>query len=181
MYLLPLFIKNPFNNRSNSGFTLLEVLIVTVAIGILSAIAIPSWLGFVDRQRTNMAQSAALSILRDAQSQAKRERVLWQACFWDDGNQVLAVVQPVASSTNQCRFRNGSPLIQGDSKTIVFTSNFDQNPSNYYRVQFKYDGSVNGQLGKITFKPRNSDYFKRCVIVSTLLGAMRSEKDSGCN
>ncbi|MGO8020033.1 type II secretion system protein, partial [Rhizobium leguminosarum] len=32
MYLLPLVkIKNLFNNRSNSGFTLLEILIVIVA------------------------------------------------------------------------------------------------------------------------------------------------------
>lgn len=181
MYLLSLFkVKNPFNNRPNSGFTLIEVLIVTVAIGILSAIAIPTWLGFVNQQRTTSAQNTALTLLRDAQVNAKRERVRWQACFWDDGTQVFASVRR-ASDSNECQTTNGISLASGDSNAVTFTSTFAQNPPSYYRVQFKYDGSVNGRLGKITFTPRNTVNPKRCVIVSTLLGAMRSEKDSGCN
>ncbi|WP_414549615.1 Tfp pilus assembly protein FimT/FimU [Anabaena sp. CCY 0017] len=169
------------NNHDTSGFTLLEVLVVIFTIGILSAIAAPSWLGFLNRQKVNTAQSQALSLLRNAQSNAKREKLNWQVCFWDDGNQVLAATQ-IAPSNNQCQATNGQPLIQGDSTAIKFTSTFAQVPSGSgkYRVQFKYDGSVNGQLGRITFTPRNTNVSKRCVFVSTLIGAMRSEKDNGC-
>ena len=172
--------KQFLSKQSDAGFTLIELLVVIIMVGILSAIAVPGWLGFLNRQRVNTAQKTALTLLRDAQANAKRQRVKWQACFWDDGNQVLASIQPVTSS---CQTTNGSSLITNDSKAITFTSTFTQNPTNYYRVQFKYDGSVNGvgELGKITFTPRNSSGTKGCVFVSTILGAMRTDKDSGCN
>jgi prepilin-type N-terminal cleavage/methylation domain-containing protein len=170
--------KQFLSEQSEGGFTLIELLVVILMIGVLSAIAIPGWLGFLNRQRVNTAKNTALTLLRDAQANAKRERVLWQACFWDDGNQVLASIQPGIS----CQTTNAKSLITDNPKAIAFTSTFDQIPStSYYRVQFKYDGSVNGQLGKITFTPRNSSATKGCVFVSTLLGAMRTDKDSGCN
>ncbi|GAX36377.1 type II secretion system protein [Nodularia sp. NIES-3585] len=174
--------KNLLRDGHPRGFTLLEILVALVMIGILSAIAAPSWLGFVNRQKVNTAQSAALTLLRDAQSNAKREKLGWQACFWVDDNKVLAAVHRTPSD-NQCQTSNGQPLIQGDSTAIRFTSNFaeDTTGSGKYRVQFKYDGSVNGRMGKITFTPRNTDVSPRCVIVSTLLGAMRTAKDSGCD
>ncbi|TVP64742.1 MAG: type II secretion system protein [Nodularia sp. (in: Bacteria)] len=163
------------------GFTLLEILVALVLIGILSAIAAPSWLGFLNRQKVNTAQSQALSLLRNAQSNAKREKLNWQVCFWDDGSQVLATVHKTPSN-KQCQTTNGKPLIQENSSAIGFTSNFlqDTPSSGKYRVQFKYDGSVNGQMGRITFTPRNNNVSRRCVIVSTLIGAMRSEKDGRC-
>ncbi|MBW4455444.1 MAG: type II secretion system GspH family protein [Nostoc indistinguendum CM1-VF10] len=172
--------KQSLSGQSEAGFSLIELLVVILMIGVLSAIAIPGWLGFLNRQRVNTAQKTALTLLRDAQANAKRERVLWLACFWDNGNQVLASVQ---RGTSSCQATNGQSLITDDSKAITFTSTFTQNPTNYYRVQFKYDGSVNGvgELGKITFTPRNNNSTKRCAIVSTLLGAMRSDKDNGCN
>ncbi len=48
--------------QNNEGFTLLEVLIVLVVIGILVAVAVPSYMGF----RTRAADSTAKAIIRAA-------------------------------------------------------------------------------------------------------------------
>ena len=59
---------------NNSGFTLIEMLVVIIMVGILSAIAVPSWLSFVERQRLSKSADQVLQAVNTAQSTAKRTK-----------------------------------------------------------------------------------------------------------
>lgn len=169
-----------------AGFTLLEVLTTVLLIGILSAIAIPSFTGLINRQRLNNAQEQVFIVMRKAQASAKRERTTWTACFRDDGTRILSSVSRLPVTAWTCATAtNWQPLLGEDSKQIainVTNTSIVASPATYYPVQFKYDGSITSQYRRrITLIIRNeTNGIKRCVFVSTLLGSLRSDQDANC-
>ena len=176
--------KYCLSRQQVAGFTLFELLTTITIVGILSAIAIPSFIGLINRQRLNNAQDQVFTVMRNAQASAKRERRTWAACFRDDGTKVLSAVNPLPESGVAWACNNATnwqPLLGEDSKQIaikISETSFTASPATYYPVKFKYDGSAT-PLGHITLVVRNeTNGLQRCVYVATLLGALRTAKQN---
>ncbi|MBD0262643.1 MAG: type II secretion system protein [Tolypothrix sp. Co-bin9] len=185
--------KNILRNSSNSGFTLVETLIVVVTLGILAAIAAPSWLSFVNTRRLNVAQDEVYRSMRQAQSQGKKQKLSWQVSFRQHNNIVQWAVHqakaeqfiPEAVISNDKLWNNLNSNIRIDSETTLRK----QSVSGAWRVIFNYQGCpvynvgdecINTSLqalGQITLYIPNSGKTKRCIYVSTILGAMRTGKE----
>jgi prepilin-type N-terminal cleavage/methylation domain-containing protein len=193
--------KKLLKTLSSNGFTLLEILIIIAIFGILAAIAVPSLLAFIDIQRLNTSQTQIFNAMRQAQSQATREKITWQISFREQNGFVQWAIHqaqaeefiPGTIAANDQLWQNLEPNIRIDTernnKNKYETTLPQQTSPLAWRVMFNYQGcpvfKVGNEctqtslrtLGQITFLSQNGGKARRCVYVSTILGAMRMGKE----
>ncbi|WP_392531755.1 Tfp pilus assembly protein FimT/FimU [Nostoc sp. C117] len=163
---------NLSNNASTNGFTLTETLVVVVLIGILATVGIANWLAFVDIRRLNTAQNEIYQAMRQAQKQATKEKLTWQASFREENNIVQWAIHPETVNPSSANWNNLDPNVRLDAETTLQISN------GVRQIKFDHRGNVQQPpLGRITLSSKNAGKAKRCVIVSTILGGMRTAKE----
>ncbi|WP_372726740.1 Tfp pilus assembly protein FimT/FimU [Nostoc sp. TCL26-01] len=159
-------------NCSTDGFSIPEILAVLLMIGILAAIGLPSWLASLEIQRLNKAQNEVYNAMRQAQSQASKEKLSWQASFREQNGVVQWAVHPMSVNPAAAYWNDLDANVRLDDETTL------QQSSGVRRIQFDYQGNVRQPpLGRITLSGKYGGKVKRCVYVSTILGAVRTAKE----
>ena len=159
------------SRQSNDGFTLIEMLVIVIMIGILSAIAAPGWLAFTNNRRIGTVRSQAADAIRKAQSDAKRTQTSRALVLDGKSNPPrLAIVRcstaGVTSASTECALPTDLTTLDwqtlggGDVKpgSVAFTKvTTDQTSpktyigknTNYPRLVFDGNGVVNRNLSDV--------------------------------
>ena len=174
---------------------MIEALIILLIIGIFSVIVAPSWLMFINNQRLKLSLDRAYWAMELAQSNAKRDKIAWQASFKEVGENVQVAVHEADIAPAQVpahEWKNLEPQIQidTDETTVLQVNESNQQKQNgtIRRVMFNYQGCPVSRSyhdctqtsiaakGTLTLYHPNLTKSQRCIIISTLLGHKRTSK-----
>lgn len=170
--------------RAVAGFTLIEVLVVVVMIGVVAAIAAPSWASFLNRQRMNAVRSDLIGVLRNAQDEAESRQQSRRVSL-SSANLSVTVQSKITTTPSG----NTTVLGSGNTSKLRMTASstsfvFDPNG----RVWVNTAGSTplttplaTPFVISINNVDNPSSSSQSCVIVTTLLGGLKPANNEMCN
>ncbi|MEG3907794.1 GspH/FimT family pseudopilin [Microcoleus sp. w2-18bC1] len=178
--------KNTASRKGDQGFTLLEVLVIALIVGILSSIAAPSWVAFINRQRVRTVNDRVFQSLRFAQSEAKRTKRDITVTFnyipnnpvADPPTVTIDTVPPGVNSSGQPQPLRTETFSSGGEikpRTIILSTTA---PS----ITFDYQGNPSPTGFVVTVAPANAPNrsARQCARVETLIGGMRTAEGNDC-
>ncbi len=138
-------------HKGNQGFTLTEVLIIVVVVGILAAIAAPSFLGWYNRQKVNQALTKVQGALKESQREAIKKS---KSCT-------------VTLNTN---IVTGDCLVTGDRDLngVVL-----RRPDTMSAISFDFKG-VTGNTGTVVLALPADSVQQKCLVLAPGVGIMRT-------
>jgi prepilin-type N-terminal cleavage/methylation domain-containing protein len=155
------------------GFTFLELIIVTIFIGILAAIAAPSFLTWNQRYEVINSLNNAKGALLEAQRGAIRTG---KSCALSLSTSTRPTIS--VSSNNNC-LDGGTRTL--DKVSMQISTNNTTLSSSTASLTFDYLGNVTAPTNTTTIVLTHSSNsnLKRCLVISTPLGLIASGKYSG--
>ncbi|MCU0551890.1 MAG: prepilin-type N-terminal cleavage/methylation domain-containing protein [Leptolyngbya sp. Prado105] len=174
---------------NTQGFTLLELIVVMALIGVLFAIAAPNWVAFLNQQRVGAARNQVSQAMRTAQAEAKRTKINRAVVFENNNNQPRYAIVPAPGNVVNLSNVNWQNLGDGTLQAglIRLSGNHGTDSSRPASIIFDSYGSVVTSAlpsplpYRITIGATSSTNPRRCVNVTTLLGAIEENSNQECD
>jgi prepilin-type N-terminal cleavage/methylation domain-containing protein len=159
----------PRHRSTDDGFTLIEILVVVIIVGVLSGIVGPSWIGYLYRQRMTQVRDDLLGVLRTAQTEAQQKGERRQVTFVNNtpGNLSVTVAPPGGTGiTRQLR--------EGSENDIAFSASTNT-------LTFDSRGAVTASSIPLVINVTSQrTSTRRCVIVTSILGSLKPAEGNTC-
>ena len=165
------------SRKGDNGYTLLELIVVVILLGVLASIAAPGWLGFINRQRVRTVNDRVFQSLRLAQSEAKRTKRDVKITFDTSVAPKVTFDPPLPTGGSEQKLDGGGEIKPGTITllTNVTTAGGADLPLN--SIIFDYQGNVKQfpPIGRFVVSVSASpNGAKQCAIVETIIGGMRT-------
>jgi len=147
---------------------------VAAIVGIIAAIAVPGFLGFLNQRKINASRDMVYQAIRATQAEAMQKRQEQQFSIRQRNGTVEWANHPRSITPAQVTLWN--PLIEG--VILADIDNTLKSSQGIHYVQFDMYGNLRdkwfGRQGTVTLTvPSANRLTHRCVVVSTVLGALR--------
>lgn len=144
--------------KQERGFTLIEIIVTVIVVGILSAVAAPSLLGLLNQTRVNDGLRQIQSSLKEAQRQAMRRGDTCTVTLDATNNTIIGTpVQCLAGSKTV----DSNLKFKGDADPVVI--NFSRKGSN-----------ASGEKTIAIYRDGVTNSIQKCVILTANLGGVKT-------
>ena len=160
-------MKLPQTQRNTIGFTLPEILVIVVILGIFAALAAPSFLSWINNKRIGDVLSQVEGAIKEAQSEAIRKS---QSC------ELTITASSVSATPPNCLPTGARDLTQisgsNNGSGVSFVT------ANTSKVMFSPKGTTTSSNIFVFYHPEQSQGM-RCLAISEGIGIIRTGKFKG--